>query len=86
MIGWIPYGTVSTMQLIANTEFLSYLLSTFFIYFPYAQTLFLPYACLFFMPEIKKKFYRKLSSVRCFKFFCPQNRVHSGDMSATQIR
>ncbi|CAF4484310.1 unnamed protein product [Rotaria sp. Silwood1] len=55
VIGWIPYGVVSTIQLFHNTEFLSYLLSTFFIYFPYIQTLFLPYVCLLFMPKIKNK-------------------------------
>ncbi len=60
----------------ANTNFLNYLLSTFFIYFPYVQTLFLPYACLFFMPEIKQKFYTVMSSLWRFKIFCHQNRVH----------
>jgi hypothetical protein len=79
IIGWIPYGVVSTMQIFANTDFLSYLLSTFFIYFPYAQTLFLPYACLLFMPEIKKKFSRIMLSFWCFKILYDQNQVHVGN-------
>jgi hypothetical protein len=79
MIGWLPYGVVSTMQIFVNTYFLSYLLSKFFIYFPYVQTLFLPYACLFFMPEIKQKFYNFISSFCCFKILFHQNQVHVGN-------
>jgi hypothetical protein len=75
IIGWIPYGVVSIMQIFADTPLLDYILATFFIYLPYVQTLFLPYACLFFMPEIKQKFYNILSSFWCFKLFCPNNRV-----------
>jgi hypothetical protein len=60
IIGWIPYGVVSTMQIFINSDLLKYLLSTFFIYFPYAQTLFLPYICLLFMPDTKKKLCRAL--------------------------
>jgi hypothetical protein len=76
IIGWIPYGVVSIMQIFADTPLLDYILATFFIYFPYVQTLFLPYACLFFMPEIKQKFYNVFSSSWCFKLFCSNNRVH----------
>jgi hypothetical protein len=76
IIGWIPYGVVSIMQIFADTPLLDYILATFFIYLPYVQTLFLPYACLFFMPEIKQKFYNILSSFWCLKLFCSNNRVH----------
>lgn len=58
------------MQLIANTEFLSFLLSTFFIYFPYLQTMFLPYACVLFMPEIKTKLFYALKLAK------HQKRIH----------
>jgi hypothetical protein len=76
IIGWVPYGIVSIMQIFADTPLLDYILATFFMYFPYVQTLFLPYACLFFVPEIKQKFYNILFSFRCFKLLCPTNRVH----------
>ncbi len=79
IIGWIPYGVVSIMQIFADTSLLDYILATFFIYLPYVQTLFLPYAGLFFMPEIKQKFYKFVSSFWCFKIFCSNNRVDTGN-------
>ena len=85
IIGWVPYGVVSTMQIFENTEFLAYLLSTFFIYFPYAQSLFMPYACLVFMPEMRKKFYTVLSSLWCVKIFIHQNQVHPVNTSPLNI-
>ena len=79
MIGWVPYGVLSTMQMIRYTDFAGYLLGTYFIYFPYAQTLFLPYTCLLFMPNIRRKFieafYRTWIIKKCF----PNNRIHVGD-------
>jgi hypothetical protein len=76
MIGWVRYGIVSINQMFHNTKSLTYLLSTFFIYSPYAQTIFLPYACLFFMPEIKKKLILIWRSSYCRKRLLHQNEVH----------
>ncbi|CAF0742429.1 unnamed protein product [Adineta ricciae] len=76
IIGWIPYGIVSSMQIFNNTPTLAYLLSTFFIYFPYIQTLLLPYVCIFFMPEIKQKLGLKWKNLYLFKKVYPHNRVH----------
>ena len=79
IIGWVPYGIVSTMQIFQNTSLLNYILSTFLIYFPYAQTLFLPYACLFFMPDIKRKFCDVLSWGWFVRICTNQNRLHPGN-------
>lgn len=75
IIGWVPYGVISTMQVFQNTNLLTYLLSTIFIYFPYVQTLFLPYVCLFFMPDIRKKFCTLVLLPWSFRRFHHENRV-----------
>jgi hypothetical protein len=56
LISWMPYATIGLIQIFKNTPFLTYLLSTFFIYLPYCPVLFLPFICLFSMPDIKRKF------------------------------
>ncbi|CAM2729134.1 unnamed protein product [Rotaria socialis] len=76
VIGWVPYGVVSTLQIFSNTDLLTFLLSTFFIYFPYVQTSFTPYVCLLFIPEIKKKFRSTLQSSWLIKLICHKNQVH----------
>ncbi|CAF4366190.1 unnamed protein product, partial [Rotaria sordida] len=55
IIGWIPYTTIGLIQIFENTQELSYLLSTYFVYVPYIQTLFLPIICLLFMPDMRHK-------------------------------
>jgi hypothetical protein len=76
VIGWVPYGVVSTMLMIRSTEQLSYLLSTFFIYLPYVQTLLLPHICFLFIPDIKRKFLTLFASFYGFIIILSANKVH----------
>jgi hypothetical protein len=76
IVGWIPYSTIALIQIFANTQLLAYLLSTFFTYIPYLQTLLLPYICIFFMPNIKQKFYDALVLSCWKKTIRRRNRVH----------
>ncbi|CAF1583133.1 unnamed protein product [Adineta ricciae] len=77
MIAWIPYCTVVTIQIFQNTEQLAYLLSTFFVYFPYIQVLFLPYICILFIPEIKQKFCILYNKIWHGKFVRRHNQIHA---------
>ena len=56
-IVWIPYTTIVLLQMVNNTSFLTYLMSTYIVYLPYLLVLFLPFICLFAMSELKKKFF-----------------------------
>jgi hypothetical protein len=76
MVGWIPYSTISLIQIFANNQLLAYLLSTYFTFIPYLQTLLLPYICLFFMPNIKNKCYEAIFSLCWDKIIRRKNQVH----------
>lgn len=54
---WIPYALIVLLQMLNNTLFLTYLMSTFIVYTPYLLVSFLPFICLFAMPDLKKKFF-----------------------------
>jgi hypothetical protein len=76
MVGWIPYSTIALIQIFANSQLLAYLLSTYFTFIPYLQTLSLPYICLFFMPNIKNKVYDAIFSLCWGKIIGRKNKVH----------
>lgn len=56
MIAWIPYSTICVIQIYHYSEQVEYILTTFFVYLPYIQALFLPYICISFVPDMKHKF------------------------------
>ena len=62
VIGWIPYSIIVLIQMFQYSDRLAYILSSFFAYLPYLQSLLLPYVCILFMPEIKKKFFALFTS------------------------
>ena len=76
MLGWIPYGILSTMQIFFYTPIAASLLATYFIYFPYVQTLFLPYSCLLFMPKMRRHFSNLFYSWWCYRKLFGGNRIH----------
>ncbi|CAF4240001.1 unnamed protein product, partial [Rotaria sordida] len=75
IIGWIPYTTIGLIQIFENTQELSYLLSTYFVYVPYIQTLFLPIICLLFMPDMRHKLHSLFTESYFGKIFGHKNRV-----------
>ena len=77
MLGWIPYGILSTMQIFFSTPTAARLLATYFIYFPYIQSIFLPYASLMFMNEIRQKLLTLLCYFNHWKKICHTNKIHT---------
>ncbi|CAF3255720.1 unnamed protein product [Rotaria sp. Silwood2] len=61
MIAWIPYSIIVLVQIFQNTQELTYILSEFIVYLPYLQALVLPYVCILFIPEIKRKVFTTLN-------------------------
>ena len=74
IICWIPYSIIVIMQISRSSEYLAYILSTFFAYLPYLQAILLPYACIMFMPEIKEKLLARMIII-LHLIQCKPNRI-----------
>jgi hypothetical protein len=74
MTAWIPYSIIVLIQMFASTPELGQLMSSYFVYLPYFQALMLPYACIFFLPELKANI--SLIAV-CRTHFIGGGRVHT---------
>lgn len=76
MIAWIPYSIIVLIQTFYNTEQLTFLVSKILVYLPYLQSLMLPFACILFIPEIKKKIFSIFQKV-----YFRQNQVGTNENS-----
>ena len=75
VLGWYPYSIIVLVQIFKNSEQLAIILSTYFAYIPYIQSLLLPYCCIFFIPDIRKKLSALLALFRSNKATVGQNRI-----------
>ena len=75
VLGWYPYSIIVLVQLFQNSEQLAIILSTYFAYIPYIQPLLLPYCCIFFIPDIRKKLVVLLALFTSVKTNVGQNRI-----------
>lgn len=75
LLAWIPYSTIVLIQMFQSSEQLAYILSTYFAYVPYLQSLLLPYVCILFIPSIKEKFLALFATEHCCKRQFRHNRI-----------
>ena len=75
VLAWDPYGIIVMIQLFKNSEQLAIILSTYFVYLPYLQSLLLPYSCILFIPDAKKKILALFTVFKFGRVKVRQNRV-----------
>ena len=75
IVAWYPYCIIVLIQVFHSSEQLAMVLSTYFVYAPYLQSLLMPYICILFMPEVKKKIFPMLAWFKQDEATVSRNRV-----------
>ena len=75
IVAWYPYCIIALIQVFRSSKQLAMVLSTYFVYAPYLQSLLMPYICILFMPEVRKKILPMLGFFTQSEVTVSRNRV-----------